>query len=89
MKRLWLSCLAAVALAAPALGADLRRPTAFGALEPATAEAAKAQAAAWLKQAGKTDAASLAQFEAIWKDNTRTVLDRVVDTFVLGDPAAA
>lgn len=89
MKRLWLSCLAAVALAAPALGADLRRPTAFGALEPATAEAAKAQAAAWLKQAGKTDAASLARFETIWKDDTRTVLDRVVDTFVLGDAPAA
>jgi hypothetical protein len=93
MKRLWLSCLAAAALAppalAPALAADVKRPAAFGALEPATVEAAKAQAAAWLRQAGKADAATLKQFEAIWKDEGRTVLDRVVETFVLGDPAAA
>jgi hypothetical protein len=89
MRTLWLTCLAAIALAAPAPGADLRRPAAFGALEPATAQAAKTQAAAWLKQAGKTDPASLAQFESIWKDDTRTVLDRVMDAFVLGDAAAA
>ena len=89
MKRIWLTCLAAAALAPPALGADLKRPAAFGAFEPATAEAAKAEAAGWLRTAGKSDPATLQQFETIWKDEGRTVLDRVVETFVLGDPAAA
>ena len=88
MKRYLLSSLAAaVVLAAPALGADRRPEASFGALEPASVEAARTQAAAWLKAAGKTDAQ--AQFDAIWKNDSLTVLDRVAATFELGDPAAA
>lgn len=86
MKRYLISSLAAtVLMAAPALGAD--RPGAFGSLEPASVEAARTQAAAWLKAAGKTDAQ--AQFDAIWKNDSMTVLDRVVATFALSDPAVA
>jgi len=32
-------------------------------------DAARTQAAEWLKSVGKTDAASTAAFEAIWKGN--------------------
>jgi hypothetical protein len=62
---------------------------AFGALEIPTAEAAKAAARAWLQQAGKADAATLRQFENIWQQGDRPVLDRVADTLALANPAAA
>jgi hypothetical protein len=52
-------------------------------------EAARTQAAAWLKAAGKTDAATQQRFDAIWKQESSTVLDRVVATFELADPAVA
>lgn len=88
MRSLLTSLAAAVLVAAPALGAD--RPSAsFGALEPSSVEAARGQAAAWLKAAGKTDAATLQRFDAIWKQESSTVLDRVVATFALADPAVA
>lgn len=61
----------------------------FGALEPMSAAQAKAKLAAWLKEVGKTDAGTQAKLDAIWKDNTRTMLDRVADSFALGDPLAA
>jgi len=70
-----------------AFGND-KRP-AFGALEAATADAAKAKLAAWLKEVGKSDAPTMQKLEAIWKENHRTVLDRVADSFALGDPVAA
>ncbi len=90
MKRYFFSSLAlAVLVAAPALGADRKPGAAFGALEPASVEAARTEAAAWLKAAGKTDAATLERFGAIWKNEGSTVLDRVVATFELGDPAVA
>ena len=90
MKRYLLSSLAAaVVFAAPALGADRRPDASFGALEPASVEAAKKQAADWLKAAGKTDAATMGRFDAIWKQESSTVLDRVVATFELADPAVA
>ncbi len=61
----------------------------FGALRPLAVEAARAQALAWLKSAGKTDAASQKAFDAIWSQNHRTVLDRVAETLGLGNPEAA
>jgi hypothetical protein len=57
----------------------------FGSLKTPTVEAARAQAQAWLKASGKTDDAA---FNAIWEAD-RPVLDRVTDTLILGDPAAA
>jgi len=61
----------------------------FGALEPMNAAQAKAKLATWLKEVGKSDAGNLAKLDTIWKDNTRTMLDRVADSFALGDPLAA
>jgi len=66
-----------------------REIAAFGALDAPSAEAAQAGALAWLKQAGKADEAALRQFEIIWKQDDRSVLERVADSLALGDAAAA
>jgi hypothetical protein len=91
--RNWISALAlAVLLTAggPALAQDLKKGgLGFGTLEAASADAVQAQAQAWLKAAGKTDPATTAAFEAIWKQADRPVLDRLADTFVLGNADAA
>jgi hypothetical protein len=63
-------------------------PASFGILESTAPEVAKARALDWLKTAGKSDAASLKEFEAIWSAE-RSTLDRVADTFALGDSNAA
>lgn len=85
MKRLLAIAALSLALVGSA-GADENR---FGALEPMAAGAARAKAEAWLKEIGKTDPALLQRVEAIWKNNERTVLDRLADTIALGDEAAA
>jgi len=61
----------------------------FSALEATSAEAAKTQTAAWLKQIGKTDPAATKAFESIWSREDRSVLDRVADSLALGDANAA
>jgi hypothetical protein len=58
----------------------------FGNLEPANPTAVKAEAEKWFKKA--VPAAKKEKFQAIWKAETRPVLDRVVDTLML-DPATA
>jgi hypothetical protein len=50
---------------------------------------ARTRSLEWLKQVGKADEATTKQFEAIWKQGDRTVLDRVADTLALGNAAAA
>jgi len=74
----------------PALRAQekVRIPT-FGALETASPEASKAQALAWLKSTGKTDAATMTEFDRLWKLQDRSILERVADTLALGDATAA
>jgi hypothetical protein len=62
---------------------------AFGALDAPSVETARASALAWLKQSGKSDEGTLRQFDLIWNQNDRAVLDRVADTLALGDAAAA
>jgi len=86
----FLTPLAAATLAlAPGLfAADLGRPARFGALEVASADSARSQAAAWLKEAGKSDPATQARFDEIWKSDA-PVLDKVSRTLELGDAAAA
>ncbi|HKI33651.1 MAG TPA: hypothetical protein VKA46_17485 [Gemmataceae bacterium] len=59
----------------------------FGTLRATDRDTARAQAEAWLKEVGKTDAASQKAFADIWKGD-RTVLDMVTDTLCLGDPRA-
>jgi len=58
---------------------------AFGSLDSMSVEAAKAKAAEWLKEVGKTDDKA---FEAIWTAD-KTLLDKIAETFTLGDAAAA
>jgi len=65
----------------------VKEESSFGALKGATAEEARAQAETWLKSVGKTDAASKAKFNTIWKAD-RPLLDRVAETLKLGSPAA-
>lgn len=90
MKRLWVS-VASLALllsvGGVAFGNDQK--SGFGALETVSADAAKSKLTAWLKEVGKSDAATTAKLDAIWKENHRSVLDRVADSFALGDPVAA
>jgi hypothetical protein len=57
----------------------------FGTLQAPTAEAAKAQAAAWYARTGGKDQA---KFDAIWATD-RPMLDKVADTLALGSPEAA
>jgi len=90
MKRLWqtVATLALLLVAGGvALGND--KKASFGSLESMSADAAKAKLAAWLKEVGKSDPATLQKLEAVWKDSSRTLLDRVADSFALGDPISA
>jgi hypothetical protein len=59
----------------------------FGTLRSADPVAVRAQAEAWLKEAGKADAATQQAFADIWGGD-RTVLDKVADTLALGSPDA-
>lgn len=88
-KYIWGLALA-VLLMGGSLGlADQKKDIAFGALEPLSGAEAKVKAEAWLKEVGKTDPATLAKFQAIWKLEERTILDRLADTFTLGNEQAA
>jgi len=80
--------VATLALAPGLFAADLGRSARFGSLEVASAETARSQAAAWLKAAGKSDPATQARFEELWKSDA-PILDKVSRTLELGDPAAA
>ena len=68
---------------------DRGKSPAFGVVRTPSVEEARKQAAAWLKEAGKTDAAAQQKFDAIWADQDSSVLDRVADTLALGDAEAA
>jgi hypothetical protein len=70
-------------------GADAKKGARFASLESQTPEAVQAKALAWFKDAVKGDAARLARFQAIWKQDDRTIVDRLADTFVLGSADAA
>src|SRR6266852_8043200 len=54
-----------------------------------SAAEAKTKVAAWLKDVGKSDEATTQKLEAVWKDASRSILDRVADSLALGDPIAA
>lgn len=87
------SALAVALIAGTAMAAEGTTPNtqgiaSFGTFSSPTNDAARTQAAEWLKSAGKTDAASQQKFEAIWKGN-RPLLDKVVRTLELGDANAA
>src|SRR5262245_2873508 len=89
--RNWLSAVAASAgvLSAVGTGVAADTPTralSFGSLKAIPAEVAKAKAEAYLKAAGKFDAAA---FEAVWAKDAKTVLDRTADSLALSSTEAA
>jgi len=91
VKRLWFSLSALAVLltvGGQAMAQDAKRPIGFGTLDAASAETVKTQAEAWLKATGKMDGGMADQFETIWKQD-RPVLDRLADTFGLGNAEAA
>ena len=95
MNTRWLSALALAGLlvgAGPVLAQAEKKSTkeiaSFGTLRSPTVEAAHGQALDWLKDAGKTDDASLKAFAVIWDQPDRMLMDRVADTFALGDADA-
>ncbi len=90
--RRWLSALAVAGLLVTAGSAFAQAekkppkdPNSFGTLRAPTAEQARAQSAAWLKGIGKMDDAA---FNTVWSQDQKSVLDKVADTFALGDDAA-
>ncbi len=88
--RRWLTtaCVAAgLGLGAilPAAAADPKAEFTFGTLRSQTPEAAKAQAEAWLKKAGKFDQIA---FDKVWNEAEVSVLDRTLATFELGSDEA-
>jgi len=88
---LWAIALLATLLAGSGrtLAIDTKKPLGFGTLDVAGADAVKTQARAWLKGLGKTDAATSEKLETIWRQTDRSVLDRLADSFALGDANAA
>ncbi len=94
----WIRWISAPALAALVFGvgpaqaqAEKKPPkehVSFGSLRATTPDAARGQAEAWLKGVGKADTTTMDQFNHIWSDQGRTVLDRVTATLELGDPTA-
>jgi len=66
----------------------LKELPSFSLLRAPAPDVARGQALAWLKGVGKTDAATQKAFDALWATD-RPLLDKVVGTFALGEPAAA
>ena len=97
MKRSRWFCVPALAPALLLLGSGLAQADAetkapkeipsFGSLRSALPEAARAQAETWLKEVGKTDAATQKAFADIWNGD-QTVLDKVAETLCLGSADA-
>src|SRR5262245_20559030 len=91
-KVTWLSAtVLALCGATASFAADPRGPRdvlSFGNLQSPAPEAARERAKQWLESVGKADEATLVKFDAVWKSE-RTLLDKVTDTFALGDPRVA
>jgi hypothetical protein len=62
---------------------------AFQALEGLSDEEAQTKAQAWFKVAVNNNAAKMQTFQAIWKNQDTTVLERLAATFEAGDTTAA
>jgi hypothetical protein len=60
----------------------------FGTLQAPSEVQVRVQAANWLKEVGQYDS-KRAGFDSIWKAADKTLLDKLADTFTLGDPEAA
>ena len=91
MRHIWLSLVCTTLLfgAGDIVRGQGKKPASFGALETMSAADAKTKLAAWLKEVGKSDAATLAKLDSIWKDDQRSTIDRMADSLALGDKIAA
>src|SRR5438552_2694295 len=92
MRRLFarsLPILSALLVSGAVLAAEktTKTPT-LGVLSAPTEAIAREQAAQWLRDAGKTDEASLKAFDALWAEQ-KPLLDKVAATLALGDADAA
>jgi hypothetical protein len=83
------ACLMA-AISSPAQSAERGKKDVytFASLSSPTEIAVRVQAANWLKETGKYNACR-EQFEAVWSQQDRTLLDKLSATFALGDAEAA
>jgi len=81
-----LALTAAMLSAVPAFAGEKKDTAAFGTLRAASADDARAQAEKWLKDAGKFDDKA---FKAVWDSAEKPLVDKVADTFALGDDNAA
>lgn len=94
-NRIWLKAAAvaaslAVGVAAPGRAADnppAKPVYAFGSMKAMDTATAKAKAEAFLKTSGTSF--DKAAFDAIWANESRTVLDRTADSLVLSNTEAA
>lgn len=84
-----LALLTGAGLTAVAPAAAGNRPAPTLSVPAPTTEAVREQALAWLKAVGKDGAEMRKQFDAIWRDPARSMVDRVGDTLALGDVDAA
>lgn len=89
MKRYLSAFALALVLTGAGQAADQKREAVFGDLETMSVQDAQNKTAAWLREIGKTDAATMQRFEAIWKQPDRIVLDMVAESLALGDASAA
>ncbi len=91
MKRLLVSfaALFALLIAGGQVSANDKTTRSFGALETMSVEVAKAKAEAWLKDAGKSDAATQQRLQQVWSNADRTLVDRLADSFALGNDQVA
>ncbi len=90
MRRTTAAALTVALCGGSLIAADVENKAtpAFGVLSSATPDAVRAQALDWLKSVGKTDDASVKAFDAVWSAD-RPTLDKLSDTFALGDADAA
>lgn len=89
MKRFLTTAVLSIVFAINSTAMAQDKKSSFGIFESVTAETARPRVLAWLKEVGKSDAGTIQKAEAIWKDETRSVLDRVADSLALGDAVAA
>lgn len=68
---------------------SIKEAASQAAMQPTSPETGRAVALAWLKTTGKADPATLQKFEAVWAQAGSSVLDRVTETIILVNPAAA
>src|SRR5947209_6157537 len=82
-----LALSAALLCATPSFAADTKKETAsFGTLRATDAKDAREQAKKWLTDAGKYDEAAFAK---IWDSAEKPLVDKLGDTFALGNADAA